>query len=68
MKTPVFLAQSSTEMGITCLRMVMAAHGKRVGQEEIRHVCGVSRQGVDVAELISAARYFGFTAEYIDAE
>ncbi|MDE1046911.1 MAG: ATP-binding cassette domain-containing protein [Candidatus Nanopelagicales bacterium] len=68
MKTPVFLAQSSTEMGITCLRMVMAAHGKHVGQEEIRHVCGVSRQGVDVAELISAARYFGFTAESIDAE
>jgi ABC-type bacteriocin/lantibiotic exporter with double-glycine peptidase domain len=68
MKTPVYLAQASTEMGITCLRMVMAAHGKHVGQEEIRHVCGVSRQGVDVAELISAARYFGFTAELTDAE
>ncbi len=68
MKTPVFLAQASTEMGITCLSMVMAAHGKHVGQEEIRHVCGVSRQGVDVAELISAAKYFGFTAETTDAQ
>lgn len=66
MKTPVFLAQASTEMGITCLRMVMAAYGKHVGQEEIRHVCGVSRQGVDLAALATAADYFGFIAEPVE--
>jgi ABC-type bacteriocin/lantibiotic exporter with double-glycine peptidase domain len=66
MKTPVFLAQASTEMGITCLRMVMAAHGKHVGQEEIRHVCGVSRQGVNLDALANAAEYFGFIAEPVE--
>lgn len=68
MKTPVYLAQASTEMGITCLRMVMAATGTHIGQEELRHVCGPSRQGVDLAELSTAAEYYGFTTEPVDAQ
>lgn len=67
MKTPVYLAQAPTEMGITCLRMAIASAGTHVGQEELRHVCGPSRQGVDLAELSSVAEYFGFTAEPVDA-
>jgi len=68
MKTPVFLAQASTEMGITCLRMAMASAGTHVGQEELRHVCGPSRQGVDLAELSTVAEYFNFTSEPVDAQ
>lgn len=67
MKATIYLAQAPTEMGITCLRMVMASAGTHVGQEELRHVCGPSRQGVDLAGLSTVAEYFGFTAEPVDA-
>ena len=66
MKVPVFLAQAPTEMGITCLRMAMAAAGKNVGQEEVRLACGVSRSGTDLAALTRGAMQFGFDAEHVD--
>lgn len=66
MKTPVHLAQASTEMGATCLRMVMAAHGRHESQEEIRHAIGVSRSGVDLEGLRHAAETFGFDVTDMD--
>jgi ABC-type bacteriocin/lantibiotic exporter with double-glycine peptidase domain len=66
MRVPVFLAQAPTEMGITCLRMTMAAAGKVVGQEEVRLACGVSRSGTDLAALTQGAKQFGFDAVAVD--
>lgn len=60
MKTPIYLAQASTEVGATCLRMVMATYGKHVNPEAIRYASGVSRNGVDFDSLTSAAQSFGF--------
>ena len=67
MKVPVFLAQTPTEMGITCLRMAMAAAGKHVGHHHLRLECGVSRSGTDLAALTQGAMQFGFDAEHVDA-
>ena len=66
MKVPVFLAQTPTEMGITCLRMAMAAAGKHVGHHHLRLECGVSRSGTDLAALTQGAMQFGFDAEHVD--
>ncbi|MDA2987899.1 MAG: ATP-binding cassette domain-containing protein [Actinomycetota bacterium] len=66
MKTPIFLAQASTEMGSTCLRMVMAAHGKHESPETIRYASGVGRSGVDLDGLGLAAGTFGFDVTRID--
>jgi len=66
MRTPVFLAQASTEMGATCLRMVMAAHGKYESPESIRYASGVGRSGVDLDGLRLAAGAFGFDVTHFD--
>lgn len=67
MNTPIYLAQAPTEMGATCLRMVMAAHGKHESQEVIRRAIGVTRSGVDLEGLRQAAATFGFDVTDIEA-
>lgn len=62
MKTPIYLSQSATEMGIACLRMTMATYGVHVGVEQLRLVIGVSRDGADLDALGRAAEKWGFTS------
>lgn len=68
MATPIFLAQSTTEMGITCLRMVMAGYGYSLGTEELRLICGVSRDGADLQSLAQAAGECGFSSRIVSHE
>jgi len=63
---PLRVAQASHETGPTCLGMVLAAHGRRVGQEELRQVCGVGRDGTDLHVLAQAAESFGCTTALVD--
>ena len=67
MTVPVYLAQAPTELGVTCLRMLLASYGMHVGQEELRVACGVSREGVDLATLAGAAENLDFEVTTIDA-
>ncbi len=68
MTTPIYLAQSSTEMGITCLRMVMAGYNYALGTEELRLICGVSRDGADVHSLGQAATRCGFVSRVVSSD
>jgi len=68
MTTPIILSQSATEMGITCLRMVMAGHNYSIGTEELRLICGVSRDGADLGSLAEASARCGFSPRMVAPE
>ena len=68
MAVQVRLAQGENETGATCLGMVLAAHGLHVGQEELRMVCGVSRNGTDLHVLARAAETYGLVTEISEAD
>ena len=66
MTVRVRLTQGANEAGAACLGMVLASHGLAVGQEELRMVCGVGRDGTDLDILARAAETYGFVAEVRD--
>ena len=61
-KVPAYLQMEATECGAVSLGMVMASWGLHVAPEELRDLCGVSRDGSDAVSLLSAARRYGFEA------
>ncbi len=60
---PSVLQMEATECGAACLGMVLAHHGLWIPLEVLRVDCGVSRDGVNGANLLSAARRHGMVAE-----
>jgi ABC-type bacteriocin/lantibiotic exporter with double-glycine peptidase domain len=54
--TPVVLQMEAAECGAACLTMVLAHHGRNLTLEEVRSDCGTSRDGINVAELVAAAK------------
>ncbi|MEZ5775000.1 MAG: cysteine peptidase family C39 domain-containing protein [Hyphomicrobiaceae bacterium] len=61
-RTPLVLQMERAECGAACLAMVLAAHGRWITLEESRERCATSRDGVDAANLVAAARSFGLEA------
>jgi len=58
-KVPSILQMEVTECGAASLGMVLAHYGKWVSLEELREVCGASRDGTSMADLLRAARSYG---------
>ena len=61
-KVPAYLQMGATECGAVSLGMVMASWGLHVSPEELRDVCGVSRDGSNAVSILRAARRYGFEA------
>lgn len=67
-RTPTILQMEATECGAACLAMVLSAHDKWITLEEARTSCGTSRDGVNAASLLVAARSYGMKAKALKRE
>lgn len=57
-----------SDCGAACLAMTLAYHGRDVSPEEIRRATRTSRDGVDAASLIEAARSYGLDARGVSLD
>ncbi len=62
---PVRLALGANEAGVACLAMLLAAHGTRIGQEELLRALGVTRDGFSFAELAETAELYGHEGDVV---
>lgn len=67
-ETPTMLQLFGIESGPVALGILLAYHGRWMAREDLRILCGVSREGAGIHDLLMAAENEGLEASLEDCE
>jgi ATP-binding cassette, subfamily B, bacterial len=67
-RVPFVQQLTETECGIACLAMILGYHGREVSLEQVRDVCGASRDGVNARDIVEASSLLGLRGRGVRIE